>query len=175
MVNYIVLVTRRDNGTLGNQIYRKPPHADRYRHKDWNHQPVQKQNTYHRNQSIRNKPANQSSFLSAGIKRTLHSHRRIENINQEPRSSRIIRHSHIFQPFSDSPQHPDIFQANAIDLKYSPRYGYTEFRAHMTGVELELQNGVSQPESGITNAAAYQAKKKKFAVPEYARRPYNLH
>ncbi|XP_054718629.1 uncharacterized protein LOC129228027 [Uloborus diversus] len=37
-----VLVTKKEDGTLGHQVYRKPTHTDRYLHKKSNHHPRQK-------------------------------------------------------------------------------------------------------------------------------------
>ena len=37
-----VLITKRNEGTLGHQVYRKKTHTDRYLHADSHHLPTQK-------------------------------------------------------------------------------------------------------------------------------------
>ncbi|XP_018309188.1 uncharacterized protein [Mycetomoellerius zeteki] len=38
-----ILVSKKADGTLGHQVYRKPTHTDRYRHAESHHHPAQKQ------------------------------------------------------------------------------------------------------------------------------------
>lgn len=51
-----VLVERRDNGKLGDRVYRKSINTDRYLSNESNHHPKQKQGIFKKNANIQKNP-----------------------------------------------------------------------------------------------------------------------
>ncbi|KAI7815319.1 Serine protease [Rhyzopertha dominica] len=94
-----VMVTRKQDGTLGHRVYRKPTHTDRYLHADSHHHPAQKQgviNTLIQRAKLVSEPDHleeELEHLRRALQKTGYPMAQIEKaINKQPRRKEPEEH-----------------------------------------------------------------------------------